>query len=106
MEDASASTVVCVIECALAHSLTCSFLELPFTAHCDCHIRKPTTSQLTRAVAQHGRVQAPDAQVEYNALEPVVDMLTVSIHHSLEHEVYVQYTNEYVQKVRTRSGVC
>lgn len=42
----------------------------------------------------------PMLKYEYNALEPYVDTLTMSIHHSLEHEVYVQFTNEYVQKVR------
>lgn len=42
----------------------------------------------------------PMLKYEYNALEPYVDTLTMSIHHSLEHEVYVQYTNEYVEKVR------
>jgi len=40
----------------------------------------------------------PMLKYEYNALEPFVDTLTMSIHHSLEHEVYVQFTNEYVQK--------
>jgi superoxide dismutase, Fe-Mn family len=40
----------------------------------------------------------PMLKYEYNALEPYVDTLTMSIHHSLEHEVYVQYTNEYVEK--------
>lgn len=42
----------------------------------------------------------PMLKYEYNALEPYVDTLTMSIHHSMEHEVYVQYTNEYVEKVR------
>lgn len=41
----------------------------------------------------------PILKYEYNALEPYVDTLTMSIHHSMEHEVYVQFTNEYVEKV-------
>lgn len=47
----------------------------------------------------------PALKYEYNALEPYVDTLTMSIHHSLEHEVYVQYTNEYVEKVSDLAGV-
>ncbi|KAJ0391059.1 hypothetical protein P43SY_010640 [Pythium insidiosum] len=40
----------------------------------------------------------PMLKYEYNALEPYVDTLTMSIHHAMEHEVYVQFTNEYVEK--------
>ncbi len=44
----------------------------------------------------------PKLTYEYNALEPFVDTLTMSIHHSKEHQLYVNFTNEYVEKV---SGV-
>uniref|UniRef100_K3W5B6 Superoxide dismutase n=1 Tax=Globisporangium ultimum (strain ATCC 200006 / CBS 805.95 / DAOM BR144) TaxID=431595 RepID=K3W5B6_GLOUD len=40
----------------------------------------------------------PMLKYGYDALEPYVDTMTMSIHHSTEHEVYVQYTNEYVEK--------
>nr|CCA18324.1 manganese superoxide dismutase putative [Albugo laibachii Nc14]CCA18403.1 manganese superoxide dismutase putative [Albugo laibachii Nc14] len=40
----------------------------------------------------------PLLQYQYNSLEPYVDTMTMSIHHSLEHEVYVQFINEYVEK--------
>ncbi|GAB9471015.1 hypothetical protein Gpo141_00008241 [Globisporangium polare] len=35
---------------------------------------------------------------EYNTLEPYVDTLTMSTHHSMEHEVCAQFTSEYVEK--------
>jgi Fe-Mn family superoxide dismutase len=48
----------------------------------------------------------PMLKYGYDALEPYVDTMTMSIQHSTEHEVYVQYTNEYVEKERNHMTAC
>ncbi|DBA01410.1 TPA: hypothetical protein N0F65_007307 [Lagenidium giganteum] len=66
--------------------------ETPTTTH------QQTMSTEAPPTKEKVTFKLPLLKYDYNALEPYIDTLTMSIHHSMEHEVYVQFTNEYVEK--------